>query len=89
MAGFVQNLLTDAATSFFTNEYLRDYQHASKTFRTNAYGYSPKFKFLFHVYFDINKDYIGATQGWPQDQNQVNCHASPAACHAWRGSLRQ
>jgi len=69
MAGFVQNLLTDAATSFFTNEYLRDYQHASKTFRTNAYGYSPKFKFLFHVYFDINKDYIGATQGWPQDQN--------------------
>ena len=69
MAGFVQNLLTDAATSFFTNEYLRDYQHASKTFRTNAYGYSPKFKFLFHVYFDINKDYIGATQAWPQDQN--------------------
>ena len=69
MAGFIQNLLTDAAKGFFGNEYLRDFTHASKTFRTNAYGYAPKFKFLFHVYFDINKQYIGATQNWPQDQN--------------------
>ena len=69
MAGFFQDLLTDAATAFFTSDYLRDYTHASKTFRTNAYGYAPKYKFLFHVYFDVNKDYIGATQQWPQDQN--------------------
>jgi len=49
MAGFFQNLLTDAVQGFFGSEYLRDYTHASKTFRTNAYGYAPKFKHLFHV----------------------------------------
>lgn len=54
MAGFVQNLLTDVAKGFFGNDYLRDYTHASKTFRTNGYQYAPKLKFLFHVYFDIN-----------------------------------
>lgn len=54
MAGFFQNLLTNTAKGFFGNEYVRDYTHASKTFRTNAYQYSPKLKFLFHVYFEIN-----------------------------------
>lgn len=34
--------------------FLRDYQHASKIFRTDLYRNAPKFKFLFHVYFDIN-----------------------------------
>ena len=42
MAGFIQDLLTDAAKAFFTSDYLRDYTHASKTFRTDAYGYAPK-----------------------------------------------
>lgn len=80
MAGFVQNLLQDAVKTvsreagnavkgFFTADYLRDYTHASKTFRTGSYAYSPKFKFLFHVYFDINKDFIEATNSWPTDQN--------------------
>lgn len=54
MAGFFQNLLTDVAKGFFGNDYVRDYTHAAKTFRTNSYQYAPKFKFLFHVYFDIN-----------------------------------
>jgi hypothetical protein len=54
MAGFFQNLLKDTAAGFFGNEYLRDYTHAAKTFRTNAYQYAPKLKFLFHVYFEIN-----------------------------------
>ena len=54
MAGFFQNLATDAAAGFFANDYLRDYTHASKTFIPNAYQYAPKFKFLFHVYFEIN-----------------------------------
>lgn len=58
MAGFFQNLLGDATKAFFGNEYLRDYTHASLTFRSNAYQYSPKFKFLFHVYFDINTQFI-------------------------------
>lgn len=51
-----QSFLQDAAAGFFGNEYLRDYTHASKTFRTNSYQYAPKFKFLFHVYFDINPE---------------------------------
>jgi hypothetical protein len=69
MAGFFQNLLKDSTDAFFTSDYLRDYTHASKTFVTNAYSYSPKYKFLFHVYFDINKGYIDATDQWPEDQN--------------------
>lgn len=45
---------------------LRDYAHASKTFRTDGYAYTPKFKFLFHVYFDIN------TQAYGQSLNVGN-----------------
>ena len=56
MAGFFQNLLKDAAGTFFGSEYLRDYTHASKIFRTNNYENSPRLKFLFHTYFDINPD---------------------------------
>ena len=54
MSGFFQNLLTDTAAGFFGNDYVRDYTHAAKTFRANSYQYAPKFKFLFHVYFEIN-----------------------------------
>jgi hypothetical protein len=54
MSGFFQNLLKDAAGGFFGNDYVRDYTHAAKTFRPNAFQYAPKFKFLFHVYFEIN-----------------------------------
>lgn len=58
--------LQDAAKAFFGSEYLRDYTHASKTFRTNSYQYSPKLKFLFHVYFDINEAV------YPIKQNDTN-----------------
>ena len=67
MAGFFQNLLTDAAGGFFGSDYLRDYTHASKTFRPNAYQYAPKLKFLFHVYFEINQSAYSV--GLPQDAN--------------------
>lgn len=60
MAGFVQNLLQDAAGAFFGSDYLRDYTHASKTFRTNSYQNAPKLKFLFHTYFDINPEAFSA-----------------------------
>jgi len=71
MSGFFQNLLQDsvgqvktgagqAVKSFFGNEYLRDYTHAAKTFRPNAYQYAPKFKFLFHVEFTINPNFYPA-----------------------------
>jgi hypothetical protein len=67
MAGFFQNLLTDAAGGFFGNDYLRDYTHASKTFRPTSYQYAPKFKFLFHVYFEINQSAYAV--GLPQGAN--------------------
>jgi hypothetical protein len=55
MAGFFQEFLQGAKAGFFGTQNLRDYKHASKTFRTNAYGNAPKFKWLFHVYFEINE----------------------------------
>ncbi len=54
MSGFFQNFAKDVAGGFFGNDYVRDYTHAAKTFRPNAFQYAPKFKFLFHVYFEIN-----------------------------------
>jgi len=80
MSGFIQNLLRDATSTvknevgnavrgIFTADYLRDYTHASKTFRTDSYSYAPKYKFLFHVFFDINKDFIPTASQWPEDQN--------------------
>jgi len=38
---------------------LRDYSHASRVFRTAGYENSPRYKFLFHVYFNINVDGVG------------------------------
>lgn len=69
MAGFIQNLLKDGVDGFFSNEYLRDAQHASKTFRTGSYSYAPKFKFLFHVYFKINESAIPGAAAFPTDKN--------------------
>ena len=37
-----------------TDPQLKDYTHASKAFVSNGYQYSPRLKFLFHVYFNIN-----------------------------------
>lgn len=58
MAGMFQEFLQGAQSGFFGTDYLRDYKHASKVFRPNAYANAPKFKWLFHVYFDINKTLI-------------------------------
>lgn len=58
MAGFFQEFLGGFAQGFAGNPNLRDFTHASKTFTTNAFGNAPKFKWLFHVYFDINRSYI-------------------------------
>ena len=44
----------DFLRAFFGNDYLKDYTHASKTFRTNGYENAPKLKFLFHVYLTVN-----------------------------------
>ena len=55
----------DFLKTVFGNDYLRDYRHASKTFRTNGYENSPRFKFLFHVYFNLN-DSIPSLRNGPQ-----------------------
>jgi len=34
--------------------YLRDFTHAAKIFRPGSYDVAPKYKFLFHTFFDIN-----------------------------------
>jgi hypothetical protein len=49
-----ENLLNGAADALFGSPYLRDYQHAAKTFRPNSYENAPKLKFLFHTYFEFN-----------------------------------
>lgn len=54
MAGFFQQVLQGAAEGFFNDAYVRDFRHASKTFTTNGFANAPKFKWLFHVYFEIN-----------------------------------
>ena len=54
LGNWAQNFLRDAAGAFFGSDYLRDYTHASKTFRTNSYQNAPKLKFLFHTYFETS-----------------------------------
>ena len=40
--------------AFPPGEGLRDYTHASKTFRSNNYNLAPRNKFQFYVYFNVN-----------------------------------
>ena len=54
MSSFGQDFLQ----GFTATNSLRDYTHASKTFRTNAYELKPRFKFLFHVQFTLNVEEI-------------------------------
>jgi len=65
VAGFFQQFLKGAGDGFIGSPYLRDYQHGQKIFGTAAYANAPKFKWLFHVYFDINK-YAIAGPNWEQ-----------------------
>lgn len=52
MANLFSQLLQQAATG----DYLRDYQHASRTFVDSLYRLNPKTSALFHVYIDVNPD---------------------------------
>lgn len=55
---FGQNFLQ----GFFGNDYLKDYTHASKTFTSAGYENSPRYKFLFHVFFNINTSQLPRLQ---------------------------
>lgn len=68
MAGFFQDFLQGTKEGFFGTLNLRDYTHASKTFRTNGYANSPKFKWLFHVYFEVNPLLTGAAKLIPESE---------------------
>lgn len=50
MAGIFGDILK----GFLGSDYLKDYRHASKTFRSAGYELAPRYKFLFHVYFNLN-----------------------------------
>jgi hypothetical protein len=50
----------DFLQGFFGADGLKDYSHASKTFRTNGYELMPRTKFLFHVFFNLNTAQIPA-----------------------------
>jgi hypothetical protein len=52
----ISDFIQGVAGGFFGGPVLRDYTHASKTFRTKNYENAPKLKFLFHVNFEINTD---------------------------------
>jgi hypothetical protein len=74
MAGFFQQFLKGVGKGLLDPDgspWLKNYQHASKTFGTDAYGNAPKFKWLFHVYFDINKTLITDNDAkvFPEDSN--------------------
>ena len=59
---FGQNFAQGFTTGFFNSPGLKDYQHASDTFRSNGYELSPRNKFLYHVFFNINTGQIKSLQ---------------------------
>jgi hypothetical protein len=52
----VSDFIQGVAGGFFGCPILRDFTHASKTFRVNNFENAPKLKFLFHVNFEINTE---------------------------------
>ena len=55
---FGQNFLE----GFFGQQWVKDYSHAPLTFTTNGYQLMPRYKFLYHVFFNINTGQIPALQ---------------------------
>jgi hypothetical protein len=48
--------LGDVLGGVLKNDNLRDYQHASRTFRSGNYALLPKFKNQWHIHFEINPE---------------------------------
>ncbi len=53
----------DFNQGFFGVDYVRDYQHASKTFVKDGFALAPTNKFLFHVFFTLNTEIPGIQRG--------------------------
>ena len=60
MPNIFDNFLKQAVTG----DQIKDYKHASRLFVDNNYERSPKYTWLFHVYFDLNPELV--------DKNVVN-----------------
>ena len=65
LASFGDNILR----GFVGTNGLKDYSHASKTFRSNNYQLTPRTKYLFHCYFNVNIGQIPALQGQFQNSD--------------------
>jgi len=54
---------------------MKDYRHAARLFTDNYMALAPKVEFLYHVYFDINKDAArspgGADVGWSRAEPNI------------------
>jgi hypothetical protein len=65
MAGFFQAGLQPTNKDGLS---LKDYRHAAKIFGSAGFQNAPKFKWLFHVYFEINREFLSNGQfGFPPD----------------------
>ena len=72
LKGIDPNFGGNLKSGFLGNNILRDYQHASRTFTTNAYELKPRYKFLFHVSFTLNTDQIPFLRGAFGNDDQAN-----------------
>ena len=72
LKGIDPNFGANLKSGFLGNNVLRDYQHASRTFTTNAYELKPRYKFLFHVSFTLNTDQIPFLRGAFGNDDQAN-----------------
>ncbi|CAB4133025.1 hypothetical protein UFOVP257_34 [uncultured Caudovirales phage] len=48
------NLFDNFLTELGTGDQIKDYKHASRLFVDNNYALSPKYDWLYHVFFDVN-----------------------------------
>ena len=62
----------DFLKGFFGSDFLKDYTHASKTFRSNNGALAPRRKFLFHVVFNLNVQQIPQLRNVFQTQDLDN-----------------
>lgn len=62
----------DFLKGFLGRDEFKDYAHASKTFRTNGYELAPRYKFLFHTFFNVNISDIPQLQSAFGNGDQVS-----------------
>lgn len=58
--------------SGLTNESLRDYQHAARTFTDDQFALAPKFKFGYHIVFGLNKSALSDPSLYQIHNNEIS-----------------